>query len=491
MRLEPRPRPEQVLRVSAKLITSSTILHLSSDELERAINQEQMENPTLDVIEQRVCLYCGTPMYGSACANCGHAMPTTPLAPLSQAANEGESQPHEDYLASQSQWAYQQTLYDSDNYGFAEADNDDEYDPLSRIPNGETLAESLLQQLEALVTPDDALIAEQLVGNLNERGYLEISTQEIADHLQVPVKRVDYVLLQLQTLEPLGIGARDLRECLLLQLEALSELETPPPLAYILVDRYLDLLGRNQFHEIARQLKVTEEEIRRVGAYIRSKLHPFPAHTYRDDTYYSSIGNGITYIRPDVIIRKGDTGFEIELIEEKRYHFQIETSYAIPSEQQNPEFGGYEVQRYIHQHGDRARFFVDCVHRRWRTLKRVAELVVDYQREFLEKGIRYLRPLTRAEVAVRLNLDEGTVSRATANKYALLPNGRLIPFSDFFDSSLGIKDIIRELIQNEEARHRLSDEDLARLLTMRGTPLARRTVTKYREEMGIGSSRER
>ncbi len=149
------------------------------------------------------------------------------------------------------------------------------------------------------------------------------------------------------------------------------------------------------------------------------------------------------------------------------------------------------MQRYIHQHGDRARFFVDCIHRRWRTLKRVAELVVDYQREFLEKGIRYLRPLTRAEVAARLSLDEGTVSRATANKYALLPNGRLIPFSDFFDSSLGIKDIIRELIQNEEPRHRLSDEDLARLLTMQGTPLARRTVTKYREEMGIGSSRER
>lgn len=491
MRLEPRPRPEQVLRVSAKLITSSTILHLSSDELDRAINQEQMENPTLDVIEQRVCLYCGAPMYSSACANCGHSMPTTPLAPLSQAASESETQSHDDYLAPQSQWSYQQTLYDSDNYGFAEADNDDEYDPLSRIPNGETLAESLLQQLEALVATDDALIAEQLVGNLNERGYLEISTQEIADHLQVPVKRVDYVLLQLQTLEPLGIGARNLRECLLIQLGALSELETPPPLSYILVDRYLDLLGRNQFHEIARQLKVTEEEIRQASAYIRSKLHPFPAHTYRDDTYYSSISNGITYIRPDVIIRKGNAGFEVELIEEKRYHFQVEISYAIPTEQQQPEFGGHEVQRYIHQHGDRARFFVDCIHRRWRTLKRVAELVVDYQREFLEKGIRYLRPLTRAEVAARLSLDEGTVSRATANKYALLPNGRLIPFSDFFDSSLGIKDIIRELIQNEEPRHRLSDEDLARLLTMQGTPLARRTVTKYREEMGIGSSRER
>jgi RNA polymerase sigma-54 factor len=118
-------------------------------------------------------------------------------------------------------------------------------------------------------------------------------------------------------------------------------------------------------------------------------------------------------------------------------------------------------------------------------------MVVDYQHEFLEKGIRYLRPLTRAEIAIRLNLDEGTVSRTTANKYALLPNGRLIPLSDFFDRSLGIKDRLRELIQSEEPNHRLSDEELARLLTAHGILLARRTVTKYREEMGIGSSRER
>jgi RNA polymerase sigma-54 factor len=150
-----------------------------------------------------------------------------------------------------------------------------------------------------------------------------------------------------------------------------------------------------------------------------------------------------------------------------------------------------EVRHYLRQHSDRAKFFIDCMYRRWRTLKRVAELIVDYQREFLEKGVRYLRPLTRAEVATHLNLDEGTVSRATANKYALLPNGRLMPISDFFDGSLGVKDVLRELIATEEPKRRLSDDELARLLSARGIPMARRTVTKYREEMGIVSSRER
>ncbi len=482
MRQEQRPaaRPEQTLRVSTRLITSSTILHLSSDELERAINQEQIDNPAIEVTEQRVCLLCGTRMYGPVCLACGQvAQPTSKVGEVSTR-----------YDNTEPQWDYHhQTFYDIDNYGFAEVDSDDDYDPMARIPTGETLAETLLQQLEALVSPDDALIAEQLVGNLNERGYLEISTQEIADSLHVSVQRVEYVLQQLQTLEPLGIGARNLRECLLIQLHALSEQEQPHPLAHILIDKYLDALGHNQLHEIARDLKRPEQEVRQASMYVRTMLHPYPAHIYRDDSKYAQVASGATYVRPDVVIRASDNGCEIELIEEKRYHFRVETRYVdtpgVETQVHN------EVHKYMHSQGNHAKFFVDCVHRRWRTLHRVMELVVEYQRDFLERGVRYLRPLTRAEVATRLGLDEGTVSRATANKYALLPNGRLIPLSDFFDGSLGIKDVLRELLQSEHPKHRLSDDELARLLTAQGMPMARRTVTKYREEMGIGSSRER
>ncbi|MDQ2885417.1 MAG: RNA polymerase factor sigma-54 [Chloroflexota bacterium] len=481
MRLEPTPRPEQVLRVSARLITSSTILHLSADELERAVNQEQTENPALDVSEQRICLFCGTRIYGSTCTACGHVADhfTNPLP------SDGEAPALYEPIGD-AQWT-QQGPYDMDNYGFVEIDGDDAYDPMARIPTNETLAETLLLQLEALISPDDAPIAEQLVGSLNERGYLEADIREIAEQLDVPHERIEYVLKQLQMLEPLGIGARDLRECLLIQLEALSEQSTPQPLVHTLIDHYLDQLGHNQFHEIARQLKRTEQEIRQASQYIRAMLHPFPALIYQHNSGGSI--SGTTYIRPDVIIRKGETGFEVELIEEKRYRFTVNTRYGDSAGA--VALANREVQHYLHQNSDRAKFFVDCVQRRWRTLKRVAELVVDYQRGFLDKGIRYLRPLTRAEVASRLNLDEGTVSRATANKYALLPNGRLMPFSDFFDGSLSIKDVLRELIQSEDSRHRLSDDELARLLSSQGLPMARRTVTKYREEMGIGSSRER
>ena len=480
MRLEPSQRPEHALRVSAKLITSSTILHLSADELERAVNQEQMDNPALEVSEQRVCLFCGTRMYGQTCNTCGNF--AQPALAIGEVAINYE-------IPLDTMWNSPQQHYDLNNYGFVEIDRDDEYDPLESIPSGETLSQVLLRQLEALITPGDEPIAEQLVGNLNERGYLEISVDEIASHLQVPLQRVEYVLHQLHTLEPLGIGARNLRECLSLQLQALSEIEVPHPLAHILIDSHLEQLGRSQFAEIARTLRVSEQEVRAATLYIRSSLYPFPAHTYLEDTISTWQSNdATTYMRPDIIIRKGEIGFEVELIEEKRYHLSINTDTTT---QTDTGTARAELQRYMHHHGDRARFFIDCIQRRWRTLKRVAELVVSYQQEFLEKGVRSMRHLTRAEVASRLNLDEGTVSRATANKYALLPNGRLMPISDFFDGSLGVKDVLRELIAKEEPKQRLSDEELARLMQARSIPMARRTVTKYREEMGIGSSRER
>ncbi len=485
MRLEPVQKPDHILRVSAKLITSSTILHLSADELERAVNQEQIENPALEVSEQRICLFCGTLMQGTTCPSCGH---------FAQAPSTVQETAPQDPAAPEMQWSdqfFSFSTIDSYDSRSGDGDEDDDFDPIASIPTGETLAEALLQQLEALVSPADALIAEQLVGNLNERGYLDIGIGEVAEHLHVPVERVEYVLSQLQTLEPPGIGARDLRECLLIQLRALSELTEPHPLAYPLIEQYLDLLGRGQFAEIARLMRVPEAEVRQAGQYIRRMLHPYPAHIYRADTHSSP---GTAYMRPDILIRKTETGFEVELIEEKRYRFSISSDYTALSfngsnDRASSEAG--EMQRYLHHQGERAKFFVDCVQRRWQTLRRVAELVVGYQREFLERGVRYLHPLTRAEVAARLHLDEGTISRATANKYALLPNGRLIPLADFFDSSLGIKDILRELIASEDPQRRFSDDELARLLSARGLPMARRTVTKYREEMGIGSSRER
>ncbi len=489
MRLEQTPRPDHALKVSARLVTSSNILHLSADELEQIVNQEQTENPALEVTEYHVCLFCGTPIYGQVCATCGHFSYQT-----QQLSTQTESLHHDHsaltaYNDDDTQGYTQQVFYDIDSS--ADVENDESDDPITRIPTGETLSESLLQQLAAIILPDDADIAEQLVGNLNERGYLDVTPEEIASYLQTSPERVAHVLEQLQTLEPLGIGARNPKECLLIQLHALSKTDTPPPLTYTLIDTYLDYLGRNQLHEIAHQLKVSEQEVRQAWHYIRTTLYPYPAYLYRADTHGIALTNDAPYIHPDVIIRQSDTGFEIELIEERRYNFHVARQYGGHAAIAEMSTNNTDFHHYMHSQKDRAKFFVECINRRWRTLRRVVEIVVNHQRAFLEKGIRYLHPLTRAEVAAQLHLDEGTVSRTTAGKYVLLPNGRLMPLADFFDSSLGVKDRLRELIQSEDPHHRLSDEELARLLTAQGIALARRTVTKYREEMGIGSSRTR
>jgi RNA polymerase sigma-54 factor len=487
MRLEQTPRPDHALKVSARLVTSSNILHLSADELEQIVNQEQTENPALEVIESRVCLFCGIPICGQFCAACGHF--SHQMQRISTDA-EPSNQDHDTLIDDDTQVYAQQAFYDIDNS--LDAENDESDDPIMRIPTGETLEDTLLQQLAAIISPDDADIAEQLVGNLNERGFLDVTPEEIASYLQTSPERVVHVLGQLQTLEPLGIGARSPKECLLIQLHALSKTAAPPPLVYPLIDTYLDHLGRNQLHEIARQLKVSEQEVRQAWHYIRTTLHPYPAYLYRTASQGIVLTNDAPYIHPDVIIRQGDMGFEIELIEEERYKFHIARQYPTHPAITEKHPGNPDFYHYMHSQKDRAKFFVECIKRRWRTLRRVVEIIVDYQQAFLEKGMqRYLRPLTRAEVAAQLHLDEGTVSRTTAGKYVLLPNGRLMPLADFFDSSLGIKDRLRELIDTEDPHHRHSDEELAHLLTAQGIPLARRTVTKYREEMGIGSSRVR
>jgi RNA polymerase sigma-54 factor len=482
MRLEPTAKPDHVLRVNSRLITASTILHFTSDELERAISQEQLENPAFEVIERQICLFCGASLQGQTCISCGFSGFS---AQVTQVAFDTHKTIPDESISEQ-QW---NEYFHLNTYDNGQIEDDEELDPMVSIPTGQTLAEVLLEQLETLVAPEDKPIAEQLVGNIDERGYLEASVEEIAKQLAVQVERVTFVLSQLQSLDPPGIGARDLRECLLIQLRAISEPEQPNPLAYVIIDHYLDLLGQGQIREIGRQIKVSEQEVRDVVHYIRQTLHPYPAYLYQ------MIGNANTlstiHIRPDIIIRKTDTGHEVELIEEQRFGFSIVSGYGTQPLSIDDEIKNEEVHRYIRQYSNQATFFIECIHQRWRTLKRIALSLADYQSDFLEKGIRFMRHLTRSEIAQLLHLDEGTVSRAIANKYALLPNGHLIPLSEFFDGSLRAKDILRELITSEKTDHRLSDEELARLLSVRGIPIARRTVTKYREEMRIPPSRER
>ncbi len=474
--------PQQGLNISAKLIASIKILQCSAEELEQSIAHEMNENPALEVDEQAQCLRCGTPLHVGVCPTCDRQ--TDLMNTLSDGASS-------DFAG------WDEVPYRGHDLAAAE---EREYDPLDFVRAGGTLEEYLLRQLGALLPPEDQPIAEYLVGNLNSHGYLTVSVAETANALHVCEERVQHALDMLQLLDPPGIGARDLRECLLIQLRNFEERGAAPPIARRLLDGHLRQLGEHHFADIARELGVSNAQVKAAWRFIRANLNPYPAHAFEFDELPDvglTIGSDRNVvIRPDVVIRRTDHGFEAEVVEQRRFRFNVNAVYRSLYQQCKAHSGSRaglsdEERQHVRQYASRARFFMDCVAQRWDTLMTIANALIDYQYEFLDKGVRYLKPLTRGELALRVGLHESTVSRATANKYVLLPTGRTVPFDDFFDGSLAAKDALREIIATENTRKPYSDEELASLLSERGIPLARRTVAKYREALGIMPSRFR
>jgi RNA polymerase sigma-54 factor len=474
------PSAQQSLNISAKLIASIKILQCSAEELEQSIAKELSENPALELEELASCARCGAALHSGLCPNCDRQREDAQTDPRQELAGWDEEYPAR-----------------APDLSAAE---ESDYDPLDFVRSSGTLSEYLLRQLGTFVDEEDMPIAEYLVGSLNSHGYVTVTVPEAAETLRVSEPHVERVLTALQSLDPPGIGARDLRECLLIQLRAFEEIGQSHPVAHRLLESHLHELGEHHFAEIARELGVTSTQVKQAWRFIRSNLNPYPAHAFEPadvpDLSVTEFADRSVVVRPDVVIRRTDHGFEAEVIERRRFRFNLSPMYLSLYRQTRGaaalRVGMSEHERqHIREYSSRARFFMDCVRQRWETLSTIASALISYQYEFLDRGVRFLRPLTRGELAEHVQLHESTVSRATANKYVLLPNGRTIPFDDFFDGSLAAKDLLRELIASENPSKPYSDEELAGLLSGRGLPLARRTVAKYREALSILPSRFR
>ena len=484
------PSQQQSANISAKLIASIKMLQYSSQELEAAIAQELQENPALEVEEIVQCQRCGMTLRAGLCPHCEQD---------EKAASDGR-----DEVAGWDEYR--------DLRGASAASDDDGYDPLDFVRSGGTLHEYLLRQLGASVCDDDYPIVEYLIGSLDSHGYVTATVAEVAETLRVAPERVETALALLQSLDPPGIGARDLSECLLIQLRQFEAHGDVCPLAMTLAAGYLRELGEHHFADIARKVGATMPEVKRAWQFIRSNLNPYPSHTFESGDVP---GLGLTapaersmVIRPDVVIRKTASGFEAEVVEMRRFTFGMNGMYQSLYQQSRAHqvnhdglSGRHGAQgaahlddtgkQHVREYVSRTRFFIACMRQRWETLSTIANALIHFQGDFLEYGIRALKPLTRGQLAEYVGLHESTVSRATANKYVLLPEGRTISFDEFFDASLAAKDYLRELIAEEESAQPLSDEDLAERLAEKGIHLARRTVAKYRESMGILPSRLR
>ena len=365
---------------------------------------------------------------------------------------------------------------------------------LEKVPaTRTTLAESLLEQLHFLDLPAAHMrIAEFIVGSIDDRGWLATSVEDIAESIGRPLVEIENVLRLVQALEPPGVGARDLRECLLLQLEARGEKES---LAWRMIHDHFDHLVNRRFPEIARLLKVSVLEVQSAADGIAS-LHPRPG------TLVSA--EDPRYVVPDLLVERVDEEYVVMLNDRNVPRLRISSAYGeVLAGRRKPDATAEEKQTrdYIQGKLASARWLIQTIEQRRRTMIKVMNCIVREQREFFDKGIAFLRPLTLAAVARQIDMHESTVSRVCSGKYVQTPRG-VFELKFFFSSGLATddgedvsartaKNIIKGLIDEEDKMDPLSDQRIAELLHVKGLQIARRTVAKYREQMQILPARLR
>ena len=358
---------------------------------------------------------------------------------------------------------------------------------MNSITSKESLQEHLIGQLHLTeLSLPDRQIAEMIIGSINDDGYLSTPLEELSSSTDTDVHHLEDILAVIQDFHPTGVGARDLRECLLLQLERLDKEKS---LASEIVRNWLDKLGGHKIPEIAKGLKVSVEEIQQ-AAKIIATLDPKPGRVYS--------GEVAQYVDPEVVVQKVGEEYVIVLNDDQLPHVRISKQYrdlmADPTTKT-------EVKSYIRERIRSGAFLMKSIHQRQKTIHRIASEIVKTQKAFLDHGIAHLKPLTMAEVATVVGVHETTVSRAVANKYMQTPSGTF-ELKYFFTpgirtadgsevSNKTVKDMISGLVADEDPDKPLSDQELVQLLKEKGITIARRTIAKYRLVLRIPPSHMR
>jgi RNA polymerase sigma-54 factor len=374
-------------------------------------------------------------------------------------------------------------------------------DPTLRAPAQYTLRDDLRWRLACVADPGQRRIADYLVENIDDRGYLAVTVFDAALELQVSEQEVAAALEGLQGLAPPGVGARDLRECLLLQLEA-RRTETSaahePPHVRELITHCAESVERGGWRRLGRSLGLEEEQLAGALQFIRDNLHPYPGEQFHP-AWHHLVPDSPHVTQPDAVVfaqsgpqsPQGD--FKIEVAAARHMRVHLSDAYRRLDEGMRALNirAGDEATKQARAQVRAARQLIWSLDQRNRSLYRITKAVVEAQSDFLREGALALKPLTHKQIAEKVGLHESTVSRAIAGKLLLLPSGAVAPYSLFFDDALPAKTVIKSLIHAESPEAPLTDEQLQGLLADRGFELARRTVTKYRLALGMPSSTQR
>ena len=469
----------QKLVMTPQLRQAIKILQLPRGELDTLIDEELAENPVIERVTEDEAIFDDGRGNGEE--------------PTQTATRDAPTE------RDQIDWQTYLSTYNNNNDmpaspppGDEDADGERQNAPEDRLPRTESLAEHLTWQLRfRSLTATEEHLASLIVGNLDVDGYLKASGAELAQLAGVSPEAVERVLQIVQSCDPLGVGARDLPECLLLQLHAAQHegeaVEEPLlRLTTTIIRQHLHSLEGRRYDRLAKALNVPPEEIQRAIKLITA-LEPKPGRNYGD--------GDIRYVTPDVDAHKIGDEYRVTLNEEGLPRLKVSNAYRHLLTQDG------EAKEYVQDKLRAAAWLIKSIHQRQRTLLMVAESLVKFQQDFLNHGVSHMRPLVLRDVADDIGAHESTVSRAIAGKYIATPRG-LYPLKKFFTTGLkshygqdvsaeSVKAQIRALIAQEDPYKPLSDEDIAKALSRSHVRIARRTVAKYREGLNILSSAKR
>jgi RNA polymerase sigma-54 factor len=474
------------LKLSQKLIMTPSLqqaiklLQLSKLELQEVLNQELLENPLLDE--------SGEETKAEEAEGDSQEQKTD----AEEEAKKAEATKDEKEKDSFDEIDYDAYFQDYIEYGYNPRGMGEEHEEfplentLTRPPD---LTDHLTWQLNMSdASPRVKEIGAFIIGNIDEDGYLRASTEEIIAAGNYEPAEVEQAIQAVQALDPIGVGARDLRECLLLQLQFL---EVDNPLVEIIIRDHWDEFMQRHFVQISKALGIDMKTLEGIVEVIKH-LDPKPGRKYSNER--------AIYVEPDVYVHKVGDEYVIVLNEDGMPKLRINSSYRSMLNSMDSKQDG-ETVNYIKDKIRSAVWLIKSLDQRQRTIYKVAESIVKHQREFLEKGIDYLRPLVLRDVADDIQMHESTVSRVVSNKYMHTPRG-LFLMKYFFHSgidsdtgedisSLTVKKKIQSYIEGEDPRKPLSDSKIMKILNDEGINIARRTVAKYRDELNIPSSTDR
>jgi RNA polymerase sigma-54 factor len=478
---------KQELKINPRLYQAMDLLYMPLLDLQQHLKQELLNNPFLDMVE-----------------------------PEEEEEEEGEEttdaeteqaleQPQETKEKDEIDW--EEILLDGFDAGGRREEHEEReyYEPVT--VDTRDLSDHLTDQISLLeLTPRQQFLADEFIGNIGEDGYLSSSLEQILAAANEEIVRaaeeldrdiddlpmytqsdVEEMLGIIQNLDPPGVGARDLRECLMLQLKE-AGLEQSVP--YRLVRDCFEELIAHRWSEISKRFGISPADVQKAADEIK-KLDPKPGLVYS--------GDSDNYIIPDLVVDKIDGKYHVFLNDANLPRLKLSRAYQEIARDKK-KFEG-ESKEFISNKLNSANWMIQAIEQRRQTMLKVMNYIVDRQRDFFEKGVQYLKPLTLREVAEVINMHESTVSRVTNEKFVQTPRG-VLPLKFFFSSGLsttagedvsarGIKAQIEKLVAEEDPKHPLTDQAIVNILKETGVQIARRTVAKYRDQLGVLSARMR